>query len=267
MFEDIAERLSRAEDALGSELALEIAPVYLLPKTVGSEQYIEFSLENLLLGLENNGVVFDKSNVLIPLSIERDPSGGGKTGFCTQAGVFKPTLERWILYYKIEYHTYQGIIMLDIRDCKDFLRNDQLVDNLTKQIMSNKKRFLFFVLFDEDDLDEVKKRFGEMLFTCTAPMPELSVDDYLCWFYAVFQRCGMRFDESAKTLLTELFDKHFEELSFRTLSLWMKQILWECASAKSFDTTVGADSISEESLTEFIRNSDPDGQNVKLGFN
>ncbi|MBQ3266112.1 MAG: hypothetical protein IJH07_10090 [Ruminococcus sp.] len=269
MFENIVQQMARAEKALGTEKALEIAPVYLLPKKADSEQYMSFSLENLLLSLEKNGILFDKSNVLIPLSIESDSSSElntGKLGFCTQSGVFKPTIERWILYYKIEYHAYQGVVAIDIRDYKEFLRDPLFASNLARQIISNKKRFLFFILFDEDGLDEVKKKIGEMLFTCTVETPSLSVDEYLKWVVADFHQCSLDLDSSAISRLKELVAKYLDRLDFRTLSLWMRRILWECASAEVFHKTIGADAISEETLMTGIARSASDAHEVKIGF-
>lgn len=272
MLQTIKKKIILAEKIFGREKTFEVAPVFLIPKEDGSSQYTEYYLEHLISEMEKESSMFDISDMLIPVSLKYDIqnySSAPKMGFCLPNGVFKTSLEHCISYYNLKYHTNQGIIVIDIKDYKDFLIDSITADNLIRQIKDNKNRFLILITFDEDGLESVRNKFEEKLLTDTIIVSQLSLDDYTEWCCIRLKEFGIYPDKNKKISIRAILEKYKDRLNCNVIEMWVQNILWDYAVSQknSSNKIILSDIDSTEELLRKITDKSKNKEAVnKLGF-
>lgn len=230
MFEKIAEELHRAGLGLGREKLLASAPVYLFSVEKENWESPVFDLEQLLVQLEEQKLFSRQTDGLLCLSVEYGISEGtiGEAlGFADESGRFKTSLERWLSDLNMQYQVEQGIVLLRVSRFREIFSEAVWQRRLFRQINRYKNDFLFLFQTEEKDIAAVREWLGGEYFCRRIQAGKWETADYVEFFKRGLERVNLSLDGQGESVLTELLERHADEMNSRRLRQWQQELVWE----------------------------------------
>ncbi len=270
MLKKTKDDLINASKKLGSEKALEFSPIYLIPQKNNSTEILIYSLEKLMTELDKNAVLSEKNGTCIRLCADfgiGDIVNSIQPGFYDDSGNFKKTLEYWINEIGLRYHVNQGIVLIDLKQTKDLFSEKVWCEQLFRHIKRYKKHFLFFVSFDESDSKEVKNWIEKFFFCETIEVKTITEDDYIAFFKLQLEQYGIQTGDNCAAALKSLLSKYKSDINYTVLDIWLRKIVWDVLKSTDSTPILQNNDLSEDTLSEIIKNFKSDSSTVKIGFN
>lgn len=268
MFEKINQDIRTAERYIPKTALLNAVPVYLFPVRKESERVQFCELRNLLVSLEEEEIFLTDSDDIILLYPDYGLTENGLSsipGLYNESGVFKSTLEQWMVYLNVQCNVSQGIVYIH-PDCADILLSEALwFQKLLRQLSHYKGKFLFLIGTEQEYCDKVYDVVKNEVFCRRTTIDSPGEKQYLEMAGTLFRENGIIPDNDAAVRFTELLKKYHDKINTSIVELWLQEIIWNCVSKEhvSYPPTLLEEDFDETLLLQHLETNPQSG---KIGF-
>jgi len=269
VFQKIIDDLINVSKTLNAKEMIEASPIYLVPQQSTNDETLPSALDRFMIQLDENGIISEKDSVCIRLFAEQGSANNVNSvclGLYNDTGIFKKSLEDWINDIGLRYHLNHGIVLITLKQIKDIIADDIWYEQLFRHIKRFKNRFMFFISFEESELEDTANWIGKSFFYETIAAEKTTTEEHLKYILHLFEQYKIRIDEDAKKKLETILKDHQTVIDNTVVVLWQQTIIWNMLKRTDSNTILNQEYLSEDLLDDIIKRRKEEKPGIKIGF-
>ncbi|MBQ7264546.1 MAG: hypothetical protein IJS61_00435 [Firmicutes bacterium] len=225
MIKKIKEDFYSISKKVNGDILFELCPVYLLLNHTEDSGFLQSTLNEFRLELEEKNIIPSNSSAFICFSAEYI-KGENQLLLLNGSGEHKKGLGQWLDFVRGRYHYEYGVIMLVIQDYKNIKHDILWWERLFCDIRRCKKNFMVFISCSNNEDSEIQNLLENEVFTLCYDVENLTVEEYFLWVTERLREYSVSLEDKQKVWLKNFLVRYRAYINFHILDLWLKSSLW-----------------------------------------